>query len=130
MTIKFNIDSSEKRVRISLSEQITNEELIHSFRSYYENNKNISDFDQLILFERTAEFKLGTESFIQLSKMADNFLKKNDNAIKTAFVIDKTMHKIITDTYKSISGAFGTKASRQTFRDKNSALDWLNTNAT
>lgn len=125
MTIKFSINTDNKLMTVNLSEQITDTELINSFKSYYDNNKNKANFDQLILFEETADFDLETESFIQLSKMADDFLKHNEEAIKTAFVIDKTMHKIITDTYRSISSAFGTSASRQTFRDLASALNWL-----
>ena len=123
MTIKFSINSDKKLMTVNLSEQTTDTELINSFKSYY--NKDKAGFDQLILFEETTDFDLETESFIQLSKMADDFLKHNEEAIKTAFVIDKTMHKIITDTYQSISSAFGTSASRQTFRDLAYALNWL-----
>ena len=129
MAIKFTIHTDKKLVMVNLSGQITNAELINSFRSYYKENRNNADYDNLVLFEETTDFKLETQSFIQLSKMSDDFLKKNDEDIKTAFVIDKTMHKIIADTYQSISSAFGTSASRKTFRNLESALEWLGVNS-
>ena len=125
MTIKFSIYSDEKLVLAKLSGQITDIELISSFRNNFKNNKDKTNFNQIILLEKTTEFDLETESFIQLSKMSDNFLNNNDAAIKTAFVIDKTMHKVITDTYQSISGAFGSSTVRKTFGDIESALAWL-----
>ncbi|MDG2089962.1 MAG: hypothetical protein P8J61_02475 [Gammaproteobacteria bacterium] len=93
MTIKFSKHVDKNLVIVNISSQISNAELINAFRSYYESNKDNADFDQLILFEDTAEFKLGTESFIQLSKMADDFLKQMTTLLKQHSLLIKPCTK-------------------------------------
>ena len=125
MTIKFSIFPDEELMFAKFSGHISNSELVDQYRNYYDSNKSIASFNQLVLFDEATELDLEMESFIEVSKMAGEYLKNSERSIKTAFVTEKTLHKILSDTYKSISDANVPAASRKVFSNIETALQWL-----
>jgi hypothetical protein len=125
MTIKFSIFPDEELMLAKFSGHVSDNELVEEYRKYYESNKGIASFNQLILFDEATELDLEMESFIEVSKMAGEYLKNSERSIKTAFVTEKTLHQILSDTYKSISDAKVPAASRKTFSNIDAALQWL-----
>jgi len=129
MTIKFSIFQDEELMVAKFSGHISDVELIEQYRNYYESNEGIANFNQLVLFDEATILDLEMESFIEVSKMAGEYLKNSERSIKTAFVTEKTLHKILSDTYKSISDAKVPAASRKTFTNIEAALLWLEVNS-
>ncbi|MDG2175378.1 MAG: hypothetical protein P8M72_04495 [Gammaproteobacteria bacterium] len=89
MTIKFSIFPDEELMVAKFSGHISDGELVEQYRKYYESNKGITSFNQLILFDEATELYLEMESFIEVSKMAGEYLKNSERSIKTAFVTER-----------------------------------------
>ena len=107
------------------SGHVSDSELVEEYRNYYESNKGIASFNHLIVFDEATVLDLEMESFIEASKMAGKYLKNSKKSRKTAFVTEKTLHKILSGTYKTISDAKVPAASRKIFSNIDAALQWL-----